>query len=102
MLVGIAGGQEMTVTLTHQHKDLVERLVASGQYEDAEQVIGQALHLLEEHERLQQLRAKIQIGLDELDRGEGIEVTPEFWDELDREVDEAILRGDEPDPDVCP
>jgi antitoxin ParD1/3/4 len=92
----------MTVTLTRQHEDLVERLVASGQYEDAEEVIGQALRLLEEHERLQQLRAKIKIGLDELDRGEGIEVTPEFWEQLDREVDEAILRGDEPDPDVCP
>jgi antitoxin ParD1/3/4 len=92
----------MTVTLTRQHEDLVERLVASGQYEDAEQVIGQALRLLEEHERLQQLRAKIQIGLDELDRGEAIEVTPEFWDVFDREVDDRLLRGEMPNPDICP
>jgi antitoxin ParD1/3/4 len=92
----------MTVTLTRQHQDLVERMIATGQYEDAEEVIGQALRLLEEHERFQQLRSKIQVGLDQLDRGEGIVVTSEFWDELDREVDERLLRGDQPNPDVWP
>jgi antitoxin ParD1/3/4 len=92
----------MTVTLTRQHEDLVERLVASGQYEDAEEVIGQALRLLEEHERLQQLWAKIQIGLDELDRGESVEWTPELMEQLKREGDEMYRRGELPDPDVCP
>jgi hypothetical protein len=31
-----------------------------------------------------------------------IEVTPEFWDELDREADEADRLGLPINPDVCP
>lgn len=33
-------------------------------------------------EQMAELKAEIQLGLDELDRGEGIEVTEEFWEEL--------------------
>jgi len=76
-------------------------LIAAGQYKDASQVIDQALRLLEEHERRQQLRAKIQVGLDQIDRGEVVPVTPELWDEIDRQVDERFLRGDQPNPDAC-
>jgi Arc/MetJ-type ribon-helix-helix transcriptional regulator len=35
-------------------------------------------------ERIAELRAKIQVGLDQVKRGEGIEVTEEFWEEFER------------------
>jgi antitoxin ParD1/3/4 len=92
----------MTVTLTRHHQDLIERMIASGQYEDAEQVIGQALRLLEEHEQGQQLRAKLQTGIDQLDRGEGILFTPEWSAERHRVLRERVAAGETPNPDVCP
>jgi hypothetical protein len=57
---------------------------------------------LGERERRRRLRAKLRIGIDQLDRGEAIPFTPALLDEIDREVDERIRRGDKPNPDDCP
>ena len=85
--------------LTPDHEALVERLAASGAYGDADHVIGEALRLLDDRFRLQQLRAKLQVGLAS---GEGIELTPEYMDRLEREAEEAYQRGEQPNPDACP
>jgi antitoxin ParD1/3/4 len=93
----------MSVTLTPQVEDQIRHWVETGFYPDANAVIRDALRLLEQqHDRFETLRAKIQVGLDQLDRGEGIPLTPELLDEIDREVDERLRRGDHPNPDVCP
>jgi antitoxin ParD1/3/4 len=93
----------MSVTLTPQVEDQIRRLMETGQYPDADSVVRDALRLLEGHRnKIDALRAKLQVGIDQLERGESVEVTPEFWEELDRDVDEALRRGDLPDPDVCP
>jgi hypothetical protein len=61
------------------------------------------MRLLDEREsQLDALRAKLQIGLDELARGEGIEWTPDLMQRLSLEADEMHRRGEQPDPDVCP
>lgn len=52
--------------------------------------------------QLDNLRAKLQIGFDQLDRGEGVEWTPELMERLSREADEMHRRGERPSPDVCP
>ena len=93
----------MSVTLASQTEDRIRHLVDIGSYPNADAVVRDALRLLEQHhDKLTTLRAKIQIGLDQVERGEVIPYTDEFWDDLDREVDEAIRRGEQPDPDVCP
>ena len=92
----------MTVTLTRQHQVLVERMIATGQYEDAEEVIGQALRLLDEHEQEQQVRAKLQSGIDQLDRGEGALFTAEWSTERLRVLRERVAAGETPHPGVCP
>ncbi len=48
------------------------------------------------------LRAKLQVGLDQMERGDTVLLTPGLLDEIDREVQERFRRGDEPDLDVCP
>ncbi|MDQ3654359.1 MAG: hypothetical protein M3457_04675 [Chloroflexota bacterium] len=58
--------------------------------------------LMEEREKLERLRAAISRGQAQIERGEGIPVTPEFLAEIDREIDERIRRGDVPSADVCP
>jgi len=67
----------MNVSLTPELEKLVANKVASGLYQSASEVIREGLRLLEDHDRLRELhlgevRQKIQTGLDQLDRGEGI------------------------------
>jgi predicted transcriptional regulator len=66
-------------------------------------VLREALRMLNVRERrVQEIRASIEEGLAELERGEGIELTPEVMEEISREADELIRLGVLPKPDVCP
>ncbi len=67
----------MNVSLTPELEKLVTSKVESGLYQSASEVIREGLRLLDDHDRLRELhlsevRKKIQTGLDQLDRGEGI------------------------------
>lgn len=80
--------------LTPQHEAVLDRIVATGEFEDANQAIGEALNLLEERgQRMQRLRAELQIGLDQEERGDLIDWTPDFMDQLIHEADERSRRG---------
>ena len=92
----------MSVTLTPDIEAKIRERVDSGRYGDASEVIGDALLLLEERERSEHLNALLAVGLEQAKRGELVEFTPELLEEIDRRVDEMILRGEEPNPDVCP
>jgi antitoxin ParD1/3/4 len=68
----------MNVSLTPELEKLVESKVQSGRYQSASEVIREGLRLLDDQDRLREIRLeearrKIQTGLDELDRGEGID-----------------------------
>ncbi len=63
------------VSLTPELEKFVQSRVASGFYQTASEVVHEGLRLLEERERAQEatlsdLRAKIQRGSDQADRGE--------------------------------
>ena len=67
----------MNVSLTPELEKLVTRKVESGLYQSASEVIREGLRLLDDHDRLREaqlgeVRKKILIGLDQLNRGEGI------------------------------
>ena len=71
------GFKRMNVSLTPELEKLVTRKVESGRYQSASEVIREGLRLLDDHDRLREIhfaetRKKIQGGLDQLDRGEGI------------------------------
>ena len=68
----------MNVSLTPELEKLVESKVQSGRYQYASEVVREGLRLLEDQNRLREMRLeevrrKVQAGIDELDRGEGIE-----------------------------
>ena len=86
----------MSVTLTPEHEAMVQERVASGRYRDAQEVIGDALRLLAERERIQ--RALLEVARRDVDM---VTNTPELMDKIYREAEEMFLRGEEPDPDVC-
>ncbi len=67
----------MNVSLTPQLERLISRKVKTGRYTSASEVVREALRLLEEQDRLRQkqlsaLELKIDRGLGQLERGEGI------------------------------
>jgi antitoxin ParD1/3/4 len=81
----------------------IREKVERGDFPDAGEVIREAMRLLDEQERqLDELRAKLQIGLDQLDRGEGAPFTPELVARMRRNAEERFRRGERPKPDVVP
>jgi antitoxin ParD1/3/4 len=92
----------MNVSLTPELEAQIRRRVDSGRYNNASEVVRDALRHLEEYERSEHLNALLAVGLEQAQRGEVVEFTPELFEEIDRRVEERFLRGDEPNPDVCP
>ena len=67
----------MNISLTPELERLVVERVKSGRYASASEVIREGLRLLEEQEalkqqRLAEVRWKIDRGLEQLDKGQGI------------------------------
>lgn len=61
----------MSITLAPQLEQLVNDKVRSGAYRSPEEVLGEALRLLDERERkLSALRADIHLGLDQVAQGD--------------------------------
>ncbi len=78
----------MTSTIPPEFRQFVEQELASGRYRSAEELISEGLKLVQERDRRRQaIREQVKIGLDQLDRGEGIELDDEslgpFLDEQD-------------------
>lgn len=75
----------MDVRLTRELENFVQRLVDSGRYGSASEVVGEALRLMAEREASAEgLRRKIDLGLDSLKRGEGVDGEA-FFAQLERE-----------------
>lgn len=93
----------MAIQLPSDLEERIRQKVASGEYDDPSAVIRAAIRLLDKRDqRVQELRASIDEGLAAIERGEGIELTPEAWEAIEREAHERFLKGDQPKPDVCP
>ncbi len=73
----------MHVSLTPELENRVKAKVESGFYNNASEVIREALRFMEAHEewvreiKLARLREQLQAGMDQLNRGEGIAVDSE-------------------------
>jgi antitoxin ParD1/3/4 len=81
------------ISLTDHFDHFIEDAVATGEFQNASEVVRAALRLLEEerqrHEaKLAALRAAAKLGFDELDRGEGIHVDLNELGEFIRRIDE--------------
>ncbi|MEH2461041.1 type II toxin-antitoxin system ParD family antitoxin [Nostoc sp.] len=84
----------MNISLTPELEQLVKDKVNTGRYHSVSEVMGEALRLLDERDRvreqrLAELKAKIQVGIEELERGEGID-----GEEVFAEIEEDIRRAE--------
>jgi antitoxin ParD1/3/4 len=80
----------MNISLTPELEQFIAEQVKSGKFFDATEVITEGLRLLWERDRLQkarlaELKDKIRIGIEELDRGEGID-GEEVFAELEEDI----------------
>lgn len=70
----------MHISLTPELESRVKAKVETGLYNNASEVIREALRFMETHEdwiheiKLTRLREQLKVGTDQLDRGEGIAV----------------------------
>ena len=70
----------MHVSLTPELESRIKAKVDSGLYNNASEVIREALRFMDTHEdwilevKLARLREQLKVGTDQLDRGEGIEI----------------------------
>ena len=85
----------MNVSLTLELEDLVRDKVKSGRYGSATEVVGEALRLMIQRDRFQelhkeQIREKIAAGVASLRAGQGAD-GEDFFDRIDAELD-AIQR----------
>lgn len=91
----------MQILLTKQLEEFIQEKVNSGRYASASDVIGEALMLLDQRDRIREaqlaeLKAKIQEGIEASERGEvfdGEEVFAELEADLQRM--EAELQAEE-------
>ncbi len=86
------GRATLNVSLTPELARFVDGQVKGGLYCTASEVIREGLRMLAERERLrdmrrEEFRKKVQLGVDQLDRGEGLD-GDEVFDELERGLDE--------------
>ncbi len=90
----------MHVTLTPEFEQLVARKVESGRYHSAAEVVHEGLRLLEEQDRLQEmrrddLRREVARGVEQADRGELVpsETVFQTLRERNRQATEAAAQS---------
>ena len=71
-----------TLNLTEEQAEVIRQMVANGSYDDASQVVDDALRLLkarwqDDQADLDWLRGEIQLGFDAFDRGEIVDLDSE-------------------------
>ncbi|MEH1845149.1 MAG: type II toxin-antitoxin system ParD family antitoxin [Nostoc sp.] len=84
----------MNISLTPELEQLVKDKVSSGKYHSVSEVMREALRLLEERDcildqRLAELKAKIQEGIEASERGEVVD-----GEEVFAEIEEDIRRAE--------
>jgi antitoxin ParD1/3/4 len=68
----------MNIILKPEEKQLIQEKIKSGKYKTAYELIVEALRLLEKRDKyyekwVEETREKVAVGLEQLDRGEGID-----------------------------
>ncbi|MEG4445676.1 type II toxin-antitoxin system ParD family antitoxin [Microcoleus sp. AT9_B5] len=68
----------MNITLKPEQSELIQQKLNSGKYNNAEEVIAEALQLLYQRDReyetwVEETRGKVDVAIEELRRGEGID-----------------------------
>ena len=92
-----------TYTFPADIQRILDKLVESGRYGSLDEVVRDAVKLLDEREtKRNELIAKLQVGIDQAARGESILWTPELRERTRESARRRAALGEQPNPDVCP
>ncbi len=92
----------MNVSLTPQLEAMVRQKVETGLYNNASEVVREALRLMEERDRRERLRAAIAIGEEQFARGEFTTWTSDSMRRLMQEADAEERQGLPISDDILP
>ena len=91
-----------TIHVTDETVEIIQRKVDEGLYADVETAFAEAARLLDEYDYNKELRAKLQEGIDQAERGETVPWTRELSRQILEQAKELHRLGIRPDDDVCP
>jgi putative addiction module CopG family antidote len=92
----------MQIQLSPQIESIVKELLATGDYHDQDEVIAEAIILLEDERKLRSLRTSLAEAEGEIAASDYVVWSPELRAELQREARQMVNEGRKPHPDVCP
>lgn len=93
----------MTLETSPEIAAKIRRMIDAGWYPDANNVLRDALSIEDPgDQRLDDLRAKLELGEIDVSAGRLHNVNPAFWAKLLDEAQAASEAGEAPDPDVLP
>ncbi|CAN5659931.1 type II toxin-antitoxin system ParD family antitoxin [soil metagenome] len=96
------GGSAINVNLTPRLEEIIHNKVKSGLYNNASEVVREAIRQMDDGDRLKRLRVAIAEGDADIARGNVLRWTDETMDELKREADQADALGLPIDDDLAP
>lgn len=92
----------MNVSLTPRLEAMIREKVESGMYNNASEVVREALRLLEQHDRERRLREELALGVEQIERGETVRWTPELLQTLKEQSVAAATAGEPMSDAVTP
>lgn len=93
----------MHINLSPEMEKYLQAKVGTGFYSNASEVVRDAIRRMwAEDEKLEALRAAVQIGDEQLDRGEGVTYAPERLDRITEKALTNARNGKKVSPDVAP
>jgi putative addiction module CopG family antidote len=88
----------MNVYLGEHYEEFLRKKLAEGRFTSVSEVIRDALRVYEQQSYDEYVHKLVAEAIDDVVNGRVHEATPEFWEELDRDIDSAI-KLDLPIPD---
>ena len=92
----------MIVQLSPRTEALIREQIAGGRFATADEVVQEALRLLDERDRRDRLRAALAVGDEQYARGQVVPWTPDFMQRLMVEAEERTRQGLPVKDDVKP
>jgi antitoxin ParD1/3/4 len=91
----------MHINLSAEMEQYLQSKVGTGFYSNASEVVRDAIRRMrEEDEKLAALRAAVQVGDEQIERGEGIPYTPERLEAITTKAFANSRQGKKVNPDV--
>lgn len=83
----------MNIYLGEHYEEFLKKKVAEGRFTSVSEVIRDALRIYERRDYDEYVHRLVAEAIDDVNNGRVYEVTPEFWEQLERDADEDDRNG---------